>query len=148
MNVQVKVCSKKDYKKSFLHLTGLQGQLGRALKFGGLPVGTGFFCSIISGIIGKSSVLKEFDALDEVFTEVFEYRNVLHKFLYVNFKWDRVDTLTFNLVSRGSGYHTDHVEFPRSFSHWEHLPKFGGRHVAHICPYIIQCTDFMSIDIH
>jgi|FrelakmetLWP11LW_1041352.scaffolds.fasta_scaffold125186_1 hypothetical protein len=71
----------------------LNGKLCRALKVGIFPVGTQFFSPIDFLIFGK-----EVDSQDEIFTEVFEYMNATHKFLLVNFKWDRVHTLTFNLV--------------------------------------------------
>jgi hypothetical protein len=129
----------------------LKGQVGRALKFGCFQFAPAFSVQknlLISGIVGESCVLKEVDDQDEIFTEVFEYMNVVHNFFLVNFKWDRVHTLTLNLVSGGRSHGTDHVEFLWSFSHWEHLPKFGGCHAADVCPCIIQCTDFMSIDIY
>jgi hypothetical protein len=81
---------------------------------------------------------------NEIFTEVFEYMNVVHKFFLVNFKWDRVHTLTLNLVSGGRSHGTDHVEFLWSFSHWEHLPKFGGCHAADVCPCIIWFLRFFD----
>jgi hypothetical protein len=55
--------------------------------------------------------LKEVDFQNDIITKVFERMNVVHKFLLIDFKWNRVNTLAFNLVSRSSDDVTDHIEF-------------------------------------
>ncbi len=79
----------------------------------------------MSRIFCKSGILKEVDSQNDIFAKVFEHM------------------ITFNLVSRSVGNFTDHVEFIRSFSHWEHLLNFAAvmQHISALVSYsaLILC---------
>jgi len=92
--------------------------------------------------------VKEVDYQSKIVTELFEYVDVVHKVLFVDFKWNRVVSFTFFLISGFGGDCADHIKFLRSFSHREHLPEFGSSHAADIGPCVKRCTDFMFIDIY
>jgi hypothetical protein len=80
----------------------LKGQFVRTLKLGGFPAGSTFFSPkgfLILCVVSESRVVEEVDAQNEVVTKFVEYMHIVHKFLLVDFKWDWVNTQTFQLIS-------------------------------------------------